>query len=440
MRLARLTGLERDKLKAEYEALLEKIKYLKEVLDSFDLRMKILKDEFTELKNNYADERRTKIVYTSSDFAIEDLIHNEKVVVTITHLGYIKRTPLAEYRQQRRGGKGSKGSGSREEDFVEKVFVARNHNYILFFTTQGKCFRLRVFEVPEGTKASKGRAIQNLLSLPDGDSLKTFIIVESLTDNDYLNEHSIVLCSKKGVVKKTSLSEYSLKTESNRSRQNGIIALVIREGDELMFAALTSKDRELLIASKKGRAIRFNESTVRSMGRTASGVKGIELNGEDDEVVGFISSQDPASTQVLVVSENGFGKRSLLVDYRNTNRGGKGVKIMNVTDKTGNVIAIIDVMDKDELIIITRNGILIRLSVEDMRVMGRVTQGVKLIDLRDNDEIAAVTRVKYDPDDEDEDDDESAFDESDVSQNENPDDSDDNGTKVEENQNEKDNE
>ena len=441
MRLARLTGLERDKLKAEYEALLEKIKYLKEVLDSFDLRMKILKDEFTELKNNYADERRTKIVYTSSDFAIEDLIHNEKVVVTITHLGYIKRTPLAEYRQQRRGGKGSKGSGSREEDFVEKVFVARNHNYILFFTTQGKCFRLRVFEVPEGTKASKGRAIQNLLSLPDGDSLKTFIIVESLTDNDYLNEHSIVLCSKKGVVKKTSLSEYSLKTESNRSRQNGIIALVIREGDELMYAALTSKDRELLIASKKGRAIRFNESTVRSMGRTASGVKGIELNGDDDEVVGFISSQDPANTQVLVVSENGFGKRSLLVDYRNTNRGGKGVKIMNVTDKTGNVIAIIDVMDKDELIIITKNGILIRLSVEDMRVMGRVTQGVKLIDLRDNDEIAAVTRVKYDPDDEDEDyDDDSALDESDVPQNENPDDSDDNGTKVEADENEKDNE
>lgn len=441
MRLARLTGLERDKLKAEYEALLEKIKYLKEVLDSFDLRMKILKDEFTELKNNYADERRTKIVYTSSDFAIEDLIHNEKVVVTITHLGYIKRTPLAEYRQQRRGGKGSKGSGSREEDFVEKVFVARNHNYILFFTTQGKCFRLRVFEVPEGTKASKGRAIQNLLSLPDGDSLKTFIIVESLTDNDYLNEHSIVLCSKKGVVKKTSLSEYSLKTESNRSRQNGIIALVIREGDELMYAALTSKDRELLIASKKGRAIRFNESTVRSMGRTASGVKGIELNGDDDEVVGFISSQDPANTQVLVVSENGFGKRSLLGDYRNTNRGGKGVKIMNVTDKTGNVIAIIDVMDKDELIIITKNGILIRLSVEDMRVMGRVTQGVKLIDLRDNDEIAAVTRVKYDPDDEDEDyDDDSALDESDVPQNENPDDSDDNGTKVEADVNEKDNE
>lgn len=432
MRLARLTGLETDKLKAEYEALLEKIKYLKEVLDSFDLRMKILKDEFTELKNSYADERRTKIVYTSSDFAIEDLIHNEKVVVTITHLGYIKRTPLAEYRQQRRGGKGAKGSGSREEDFVEKVFVARNHNYILFFTTQGKCFRLRVFEVPEGTKSSKGRAIQNLLSLPAGDSLKTFIIVESLTDNDYLNEHSIVLCSKKGVVKKTSLSEYSLKTESNRSRQNGIIALVIREGDELMYAALTSKDRELLIASKKGRAIRFNESTVRSMGRTASGVKGIELNGDDDEVVGFISSQDPDSTQVLVVSENGFGKRSLLGDYRNTNRGGKGVKIMNVTDKTGNVIAIIDVMDKDELIIITKNGILIRLSVEDMRVMGRVTQGVKLIDLRDNDEIAAVTRVKYDPDDEDDD---GSFDESDESQNENPDDSDDNGTKVEADEN-----
>ena len=432
MRLARLTGLETDKLKAEYEALLEKIKYLKEVLDSFELRMKILKDEFTQLKNSYADERRTKIVYTSSDFAIEDLIHNEKVVVTITHLGYIKRTPLAEYRQQRRGGKGAKGSGSREEDFVEKVFVARNHNYILFFTTQGKCFRLRVFEVPEGTKASKGRAIQNLLSLPAGDSLKTFIIVESLTDNDYLNEHSIVLCSKKGVVKKTSLSEYSLKTESNRSRQNGIIALVIREGDELMYAALTSKDRELLIASKKGRAIRFNESTVRSMGRTASGVKGIELNGDDDEVVGFISSQDPDSTQVLVVSENGFGKRSLLGDYRNTNRGGKGVKIMNVTDKTGNVIAIIDVMDKDELIIITKNGILIRLSVEDMRVMGRVTQGVKLIDLRDNDEIAAVTRVKYDPDDEDDD---GSFDESDESQNENPDDSDDNGTKVEADEN-----
>ena len=432
MRLARLTGLETDKLKAEYEALLEKIKYLKEVLDSFELRMKILKDEFTELKNSYADERRTKIVYTSSDFAIEDLIHNEKVVVTITHLGYIKRTPLAEYRQQRRGGKGAKGSGSREEDFVEKVFVARNHNYILFFTTQGKCFRLRVFEVPEGTKASKGRAIQNLLSLSAGDSLKTFIIVESLTDNDYLNEHSIVLCSKKGVVKKTSLSEYSLKTESNRSRQNGIIALVIREGDELMYAALTSKDRELLIASKKGRAIRFNESTVRSMGRTASGVKGIELNGDDDEVVGFISSQDPDSTQVLVVSENGFGKRSLLGDYRNTNRGGKGVKIMNVTDKTGNVIAIIDVMDKDELIIITKNGILIRLSVEDMRVMGRVTQGVKLIDLRDHDEIAAVTRVKYDPDDEDDD---GSFDESDESQNENPDDSDDNGTKVEADEN-----
>ena len=432
MRLARLTGLETDKLKAEYEALLEKIKYLKEVRDSFELRMKILKDEFTELKNSYADERRTKIVYTSSDFAIEDLIHNEKVVVTITHLGYIKRTPLTEYRQQRRGGKGAKGSGSREEDFVEKVFVARNHNYILFFTTQGKCFRLRVFEVPEGTKASKGRAIQNLLSLPAGDSLKTFIIVESLTDNDYLNEHSIVLCSKKGVVKKTSLSEYSLKTESNRSRQNGIIALVIREGDELMYAALTSKDRELLIASKKGRAIRFNESTVRSMGRTASGVKGIELNGDDDEVVGFISSQDPDSTQVLVVSENGFGKRSLLGDYRNTNRGGKGVKIMNVTDKTGNVIAIIDVMDKDELIIITKNGILIRLSVEDMRVMGRVTQGVKLIDLRDNDEIAAVTRVKYDPDDEDDD---GSFDESDESQNENPDDSDDNGTKVEADEN-----
>lgn len=393
MRLARLTGLEREKLKAEYEAIMEKIKYLREILDSFELRMNILKAEFLEMKSLYADERKTQIVYASSDFRMEDLISNDKVVVTISRLGYIKRTLLTEYRQQRRGGKGAKGLGARDEDFVEHVFVANTHNYILFFTEKGKCFWLRVYEVPEGTKTSKGRAIQNLISIPADDSIKAYIIVENLTDPDYLDNNFIVMCSKNGVIKKTTLEAYS------RPRQNGIIAISIREGDELLQAVLTSGNDELLIATKKGRAIRFNENTVRPMGRGASGVKGVELNGDDDGVIGFISSDNPSETNVLVVSENGFGKRSELAEYRITNRGGKGVKAMNITEKTGNIVAVKSVMDKDEIIIITKTALLIRLSVEELRVVGRVTQGVKLINVKANDSIAAVTCIKFDEND-----------------------------------------
>ena len=395
MRLARLTGLEREKIKEEYEALLVRIKYLHEILDSFEMRMDILKKEFAEVKEAYGDARKTQIVYTSSSFNIEDLIHNEKVVVTISHLGYIKRTPLAEYRQQKRGGKGSKGSGARDEDFVENIFIAMTHNYMLFFTAQGKCFWLRVFEIPEGSKASKGRAIQNLIAIPKEDKIQAFINVDNISNPDYINNNYVILCSKKGIIKKTSLESYS------RPRQNGIIAISVKENDDLLQAVLTNGNDEILLATKNGRAIRFNESTVRPMGRNASGVKGVTLNDVDDEVIGMVCSSE-INTNILVVSENGYGKRSSLDSYRITNRGGKGVKTMNITDKTGQIIAIKDVFEKDEIIIITRNGLLIRMSVSQMRVVGRVTQGVKLIDIRDNDAIAAVTCVRYDESDEEE--------------------------------------
>ncbi|MDL2242966.1 DNA gyrase subunit A, partial [Bacteroidales bacterium OttesenSCG-928-K03] len=392
MRLARLTGLERDKLKEEYNELMEKITYMNKILDEPELRVQILKDEFIEIKETYGDGRRTQIQYSVSDFKIEDLISNEKVVVTITNKGYIKRTPLSEYRQQRRGGKGAKGSGARDEDFIEHIFVANAHNYILFFTSSGKCFWHRVFEIPEGAKASKGRAVQNLIAIPAEDTIKAFINVDNLSDKEYINNNFIILCTRKGVIKKTSLEAYS------RPRQNGIIAVNIKEDDELLEARLTNGNNHIIMATTKGRAIRFPESKVRPMGRSATGVKGVTLNGEDDFLVGMICPDDE-QTDILVVSENGYGKKSKLDDYRITNRGGKGVKTINITEKTGMLIAIKDVMDNDDIIIITRSGLLIRMPVSQMRVSGRATQGVRLINIKDNDAIAAVTRVRFSEED-----------------------------------------
>ncbi|MDD2204934.1 MAG: DNA gyrase subunit A [Bacteroidales bacterium] len=388
MRLAKLTGLERDKLHEEYAELLEKIKYYNTVLNDYDLRMTLLKQEFTDVKEQYGDARKTQIVYASSDFRMEDLINNEKVVVTITRMGYIKRTPLAEYRSQRRGGKGAKGSGARDEDFIEHIFVADTHNYMLFFTNSGKCFWIKVYEIPEGAKASKGRAIQNLIAIPKEDKIKAYINVDNLTDEDYINNNNIILCTKSGIIKKTTLAAYS------RPRTNGIIAINIRENDELLEARLTNGTNEVILATSKGRAIRFHEAKVRPMGRNATGVKGVTLNGDDDCVVGMVCPDTQSETDILVVSEHGFGKKSKLEDYRFTNRGGKGVLTMNITEKTGTVIAIKDVSEFDDIIIITISGLLIRMAVSQMRTVGRATQGVKLIDIRENDAIAAVTQVK----------------------------------------------
>jgi len=387
LRLQRLTGLERDKIKDEYAELMKLIAYLQSVLDDEGLRMEIIKKELLEIKEKYGDEPRSQIIYTASDFRIEDTIADENVVITISHLGYIKRTPLSEYRVQNRGGRGMKGSQVRDEDFLEHLFVATNHNYLLLFTGKGKCFWLRVFEIPEGSRASKGRAIQNLVSIDPDDKVRAFINVKDLTDAEYTSNNFIILATQKGTIKKTSLAAYS------RPRQNGINAITINEGDHLLEARLTGGQDEVVMALRSGRAIRFNEMTVRPMGRNAAGVRGIRLSGEEDEVVGMICLSKEKKCDILVVSENGYGKRSDLDDYRVTNRGGKGVKTLNITAKTGALIAIKDVTDNDDLMIINKSGIIIRMAVADLRVMGRATQGVRLIKISDGDAIAAVTKV-----------------------------------------------
>lgn len=393
-RLGQLAGLEIQKIMNELEELHKLIEHLKEILGSTEMQFDIIKNELLNIKEKYGDERRTTIEHTAEDFKIEDIIADDAVVVTISHLNYIKRTNLTEYRRQSRGGKGSKGSDARDEDFIEQIFVATNHNYMLFFTEKGRCYWLRVFEIPEGTKASKGRAIQNLIHLEPDDNVKAYINLNNISP-DFVENHYLTLITKKGIIKKTTLEAYS------RPRATGIIALGIREGDELLEAKMTSGNSEILIALKSGRAIRFPESTVRPMGRTASGVRAITVDDENDEVVGMICIDDP-QTNVLVVSEKGYGKRSDLEEYRITNRGGKGVKTMNITDKTGKLVAIKDVVDGDDLMIINKSGILIRIAVDTLRVMGRATQGVRLINLRDNDEIAAVTKVKAEDIEEDE--------------------------------------
>jgi len=386
LRLQKLTGLERDKLKAEYNELMELIKHLNEILNNKDMRMSIIKEELGEVLEKFGDERKTGIEYAGGEVSMEDMIPNEEVVITISHAGYIKRTNLNEYKKQNRGGVGAKAASMRGEDFIEYVFVATNHQYMLFFTEWGKCFWMRVFEIPEGTRVSKGRAIQNLINIPMEDKVKAFINVLNLNDEDYINNHHIVMCTQKGVIKKTSLEAYS------RPRQNGINAISVREGDMLLEAKLTNGNNEIVMAVKSGKAIRFHEDLVRSMGRNASGVRGITLASEEDEVVGMICVEGEGEN-VLVVSENGYGKRSELDDYRVTNRGGKGVKTMSITDKTGNLISIKSVTDDDDLVIINRSGVMIRLGVKDLRVMGRATQGVRLINLKAKDSIASVAKV-----------------------------------------------
>ena len=402
MRLRQLTGLEQDKLRSEYEELMKLIADLKDILDREERRMQIIKDELLEIKAKYGDARRSSIEYAASEMRMEDLIADEEVVVTISHAGYIKRTNLNEYKVQNRGGMGSKGSTTRDKDFLEHLFVATNHNYLLIFTEKGRCFWMRVYEIPEGNKLSKGRAIQNLINIPQDDKVKAYVKVQDLTDKEYINNNFIIMCSKHGVIKKTSLEAYS------RPRTNGINAITIREGDELLEAKLTNGTNEIVLATSSGRAIRFNESTVRPMGRNASGVRGVTLAGGSDEVIGMICVEDIFST-ILVVSEKGFGKRTYLNDpedkepvYRITNRGGKGVKTLNITEKTGKLLSIQNVFDEDDLMIITKSGVTIRMHVDTIRTMGRAAQGVKLINLKGNAEIAAIARV---PRSEDEDED-----------------------------------
>ena len=386
LRLQKLTGLERDKLKEEYDELMKTIAFLKNILDNEDVRMDIIKTELHEVKEKYGDERRSTIEYGGGDFRIEDMIPDEEVVITISHLGYIKRTKLTEYKSQNRGGIGSKGATTRDSDFLEDIFVANNHDYMLFFTEKGRCFWLRVFEIPEGAKATKGRAIQNMINIPNDDKVMAFINTKDLKDEEYVNNHFVVMCTKKGVVKKTSLESYS------RPRQNGINAITVRDEDQLLEAKLTTGNSQIMLAVKSGKAIRFEEEKVRPMGRTASGVRGVTLSDDKDEVVGMICVNDFES-DVLVVSENGYGKRSSIEDYRITNRGGKGVKTINVTDKTGKLIALKNVNDENDLMVVNKSGITIRISVADLRQMGRATQGVRIIKLRENDSIAAVARV-----------------------------------------------
>jgi DNA gyrase subunit A len=388
MRLQRLTGLEREKIKEEYQELLKQIEYFKLVLADESLRMKIIKDELIEIRDKYGDDRRTEMVPDVEEFIPEDFYADDDMVITMSHLGYIKRTPLTEYRTQSRGGVGSRGSTAREEDFIEYMFAATMHNTILFFTAKGKCLWMKVYEIPEGARASKGRAIQNLLSIDPGDTVRAFINVKNLTDKDYIQKNYIVLCSAKGIIKKTSLEAYS------RPRASGIVAINIREGDNLIEARLTDGNNEIILAVRSGKAIRFNERTVRPMGRSASGVRGIKLSEmEGDAVIGMVCLKDKGQS-VLVVSEKGYGKRSKVEDYRITNRGGKGVKTINITDKTGYLIAIKEVVEDDHLMIINKSGIAIRMPVSDMRIMGRATQGVRLINLRNGDTIAAVTKVQ----------------------------------------------
>lgn len=390
MRLRQLTGLERSKLQAEYDELVKLINHLKEVLADLSLQMQIIKDELKDLKARFGDSRRTEIQPSAEDFNPEDFYPNEDVVITISHLGYIKRTPLAEFRIQNRGGVGAKGSTTRDEDFIQHIYVANMHSTMLFFTQKGKCFWLKVYEIPEGTKASKGRAIQNVLNIDPDDKVKAYINVGKLTDDEYINSNFIILATKRGVVKKTSLEAYS------RPRTNGVNAITIRENDELLEAVLTNGKCEILLAARGGKCVRFNEEDVRAIGRTASGVRGINIS-DDDEVIGMICvdilNNDSEKRHILVVSENGYGKRSDLDDYRITSRGAKGVKTINITDKTGSLIAIKDVTDENDLMIINKSGITIRVAVADIRVAGRATQGVKLINLREGDMIAAVCRV-----------------------------------------------
>ena len=386
MRLRQLTGLEQDKLRTEYEDLMKTIEDFKDILDKKDRRMQIIKDELAVVKEKYGDERRSTIEYAGGDLSIEDMIPNEQVVITISHAGYIKRTSLTEYRTQNRGGVGQKASTTRNEDFLEHLFVGTNHQYMLFFTQKGKCFWMRVYEIPEGSKTSKGRAIQNLVNIEQDDKVKAFICTQNLKDEDYINAHYVIMATKKGQVKKTSLEQYS------RPRTNGINAITIKEGDELLEAKLTTGESQVMLALKSGKAIRFEEAKTRPMGRGASGVRGITLAHNSDEVIGMISVDDMESN-ILVVSENGYGKRSSLEDYRITNRGGKGVKTISITDKTGSLVSIKNVTDEDDLMIINKSGIAIRMAVEDLRVMGRATQGVKLINLKGNDSIAAVAKV-----------------------------------------------
>ncbi|MBT8321814.1 MAG: DNA gyrase subunit A, partial [Eudoraea sp.] len=392
MRLRQLTGLEQDKLRSEYEEIIKTIADLKDILDRKDRRMQIIKDELNEVKEKYGDIRRSEINFAGGDLSIEDMIPDEQVVITISHAGYIKRTPLTEYKTQHRGGVGQKASATRNEDFLEHLFVGTNHQYMLFFTQKGQCFWMRVYEIPEGSRTSKGRAIQNLINIEQDDKVKAFICTQDLKDEDYVNSHYVIMATKKGTVKKTSLEKYS------RPRQNGIIAIGIREDDELLEAKLTTGTSEIFLGLKSGKAIRFEESKTRPMGRTASGVRGITLAGEDDEVIGMVSVHN-FDDDILVVSENGYGKRSTIEDYRITNRGGKGVKTISITDKTGGLVAIKNVSDNDDLMIINKSGIAIRMSVEDLRTMGRATQGVKLINLKSNDSIAAVAKVMHDEDD-----------------------------------------
>lgn len=388
MRLGQLTGLEKEKLQEEHDELEKRIARFKEILGDINVLMQVVKDELLEIKEKYGDERRSEIEFHSKDFKIEDMIANEQVVITISHLGYIKRTPLSEYKTQNRGGKGSKGSSTRDEDFIEYIYIASMHDYMLLFTNKGRLHWMRVFEIPEGTKTSKGRAIQNLLELQEGEVIKAFINTGDLKDEEYINSKYVILCTKKGIIKKTSLEAYS------RPRTKGIIALTIREEDELLEAKLTNGKSEVMMAVKSGRCIRFNEQGVRPMGRGASGVKAISLDTENDEVIGMVCVED-MTRNIMVVSENGFGKRSEIEEYRITNRGGKGVKTINITEKTGKLIAIKDVTDEDDLMIINRSGLTIRLAINTLRVMGRATQGVKLINLRKNDTIAAVTKVQH---------------------------------------------
>lgn len=393
MTLRRLTGLERDKIKEEYAELMKTIDYLKSVLADEDLRMEIIKKELIEIKEKYGDERRSVIVHSAEDMRMEDFIDDEEIVITISHNSYVKRTPLTEYRRQGRGGKGSIGSTTRDEDFTEHIITASAHNYLLLFTDHGRCFWLRAFEIPEGSRTSRGRALQNIINVPKEEKIRAFIKVTNLKDQEYLENNFIIMCTKKGTIKKTSLEAYS------RPRANGINAININEGDELLEACLTTGNSEIVMALRSGRAIRFNESTVRPMGRTATGVRGIRLANDKDEVVGMIAV-DNSETTVLVVSEKGYGKRTDIEDYRVTNRGGKGVKTINVTDKTGELVAIKGVTDEDDLMIINKSGIVIRIGVDTLRVMGRATQGVRLITLKDTDAIASITKVEREEEEE----------------------------------------
>ena len=396
MRLRQLTGLMQDQLHAEYEELMKQIAYLEEILVNDELCKKVIKDELEEVKAKYGDARRSEIVYASEEFNPEDFYADDKMVITISHLGYIKRTPLAEFRTQNRGGVGSKGSETRDEDFVEHIYPATMHNTMMFFTQRGKCYWLKVYEIPEGTKISKGRAIQNLLNIEPGDVVTAYLRVKNLNDQDFINNHYVVFCTKNGIIKKTLLEQYS------RPRQNGVNAITIREDDKVIEVRMTNGENEIIIANRNGRAIRFNESTVRCMGRIATGVRGITLDEDgQDEVIGMICIKDPETESIMVVSEQGYGKRSDIEDYRITNRGGKGVKTLNITEKTGKLVAIKTVTDENDLMIINKSGITIRLKVEDVRIMGRATQGVRLINLeKRNDQIGSVCKVESESEEE----------------------------------------